>query len=348
MSKKLAVFKKTCYLPTPRLRQAGVLLVTCCLLFGTSCAKPLYKDKFVITGTYLEVISSDRKAANIIHEEFKRLDKIFNFYDPQSELSKLNNTYNSPFRVSNEMLEVLKLAKQVNLMTAGAFDHSHGALYSFWKDLIKRGEVKELPSFEKIAELKKIGGIENIELNEKEKTVLLKKEGLKIDLGAIAEGYIVDRAVLKLKEKGIRSAIINAGGDIYCLGTNKDKPWVVGVRDPEEMQGLIENELLIDEAIATSGNYEQFFELPAENESASGGGQKRYSHIIDPRTGYPADNNILSVSVITKNCTTADSLSTAFFVMGLDAIKSFLAKNPSTMRIFVVTWDEKGKHIHKF
>lgn len=320
------------------------------LVLFCSCAKPLHKDTFVITGTYLEVISPDKNAAVIVHEEFKRLDKIFNFYDPQSELSKLNNTYNIPFKASPELIEVLKLAHQVSQMSGGAFDPSYGSLYAFWKELIKQGEIKELPGAEKIAELKKLGGMENIEINDKEKTVLLKKEGLKIDLSAIAEGYMVDKAVLKLKAKGIKSAVINAGGDIYCLGTNGGKPWVAGIKDPQEMQGIIENEMLIEEAVATSGSYAQFFELPAASGRglAEGGGGKRYSHLIDPRTGYPVDNNVLSVSVITKNCTSADSLSTSFFVMGLDKIKDFISKNPSTMRIFIVTWDKKGKHIYKF
>jgi thiamine biosynthesis lipoprotein len=308
------------------------------LLFFSACAKPLDKQTFIITGTTLEIISPDKNAALIVYDEFKRLDKIFNFYDPQSELSRLNNSYNTPFRASPELIEVLKLAAQVNLMTNGAFDPSYGRLYNFWKNLIKKGGLKELPAQEGIAELKKAGGMHNVEINEKEKTITIKKEGLKIDLSGIAEGYIVDKAILKLKEKGVKSALINAGGDIYCLGKNKTRPWVVGVRDPQEMKGLIENEVLIDEGIATSGNYAQFFEFNS----------KRYSHIIDPRTGYPADNNVLSVSVITKNCTSADSLSTAFFVLGLEGIKEFISRNPSTMRVFVVTRDKKGKHIHKF
>ncbi|MDP2924364.1 MAG: FAD:protein FMN transferase [Candidatus Omnitrophota bacterium] len=306
--------------------------------FFLSSCKPIHKETFVICGTYLEITSPNKKATVIVHEEFKRLDKIFNFYDPQSELFKLNNTYNTPFKASKELIEVLKLTQQVNTMTDGAFDSSYGVLYSFWKELIKKGDVKELPSKEKIAELKKLGGMANIEINEKEGTVLIKKEGLRIDCSGIATGYMVDKAILKLKEKGIKSAIVNAGGDIYCLGTNKGRFWVVGIKDPKEMEGLIENEALVDEGIATSGNYTQFFELDS----------KRYSHLIDPRTGYPVDNDILSVSVITKNCTSADSLGTAFFVMGLDNIKNFLSKSPSTMRIFVITWDKKGKHVHKF
>jgi len=202
--------------------------------------------------------------------------------------------------------------------------------------------------------------MQNIEVDFKNNTVRIKKKGLKIDLSAIAEGYMVDKAVYRLKEAGINSALINTGGDIYCLGkpevSKKEsinpvrsrlrgtRPkqlasngvnnfWKVGIKDPDELTGIIENQILFDEAIATSGNYEQFFEYQGE----------KYSHLIDPKTGYPAKNGILSVSVVTKNCTTADSLASTFFVMGMEGIKEFLSGISSTMRVFVVFLDEKGK-----
>ncbi|MBU0694126.1 MAG: FAD:protein FMN transferase [Candidatus Omnitrophica bacterium] len=304
-----------------------------------SCTKTsLYKDKFVISGTYLEVASPCKEAASVVYAEFKRLDKIFNFYDPQSEISRLNKTYNTPFNTSEELIEILVLSKQASQLTNNAFDVSCGSLYDFWKKWIRQNSPKELPSKEEVEKLKRTCGMHNLEINYHKNTVLIKKQGLKIDLGGIAKGYMVDKAVLKLKEKGIDSALINAGGDIYCLGKNGDNPWSVGVKDPKGAKEIIETERLVDEAIATSGNYEQFFQLQG----------KRYSHIIDPRSGYPVQNNISSVSVISEYCSTTDGLATAFFVMGLEGIKEFLARTPSTMRIFVVTQDEKGMHTHIF
>ncbi|MFA5008797.1 MAG: FAD:protein FMN transferase [Candidatus Omnitrophota bacterium] len=317
---------------------SGFLSLIFCLIFITSCAKPLHKDKFIITGSFLEVISPDARAAKIVYEEFKRLDKIFNFYDPNSELSRLNNTYNTPVKVSAETIEVLSLSKQLSEMTEGAFDVSYGSLYAFWKELIKKGGIKELPPKETINEIMKNCGMDKIKINKTDSTVTIEKPGLKIDLGAIAEGYTVDKAVIALKKAGITSALINAGGDIYCLGTNRGNPWVVGIKNPSEIQGIIENENLINEAITTSGNYEQFFDLSG----------KRYSHIIDPRTGLPADSNTISVSVITQNCTTADGLSTAFFVGGVNGVSSFISRYPSTMRIFVITQEGKQKRVHVF
>lgn len=336
--------------PGSRLQAKFFRYALCAMLYATflcSCAKPIYKEKFVILGSYLEVLSASPDAGKVVYAEIKRLDKVFNFYDPHSLLYRLNNTYNTPFKVSKEFIELLKLSQEVNRVSQGAFDVSYGRLYDFWKELIKKGNIQQLPSKEEIERLKEIGGMQNIEIDEGEQSVIIKKEGLKIDFGGIATGYIVDKAVLRLKEKGIRSALINMGGDIYCLGTNGQRPWRVGIKDPEELSGIIEQETLLDEAITTSGNYEQFFELSTKA-GASGQGGKRYSHIIDPRTGYPVENNIVSVSVISKNCTTADSLATAFFVMGLDGINNFLAHTPSTMRIFVITGSGKEKNIHMF
>lgn len=307
------------------------------IFFFISCTKSVYKDKFVISGTYLEVISPYKEAAETVYKEFKRLDKIFNLYDPDSEINKLNSTYNKPFKCSKELMEVILLAKEVYNLTDGAFDISFGTPYEFWKNLIKKGKINRFPSQEEIGRIKELGGMQYLEIDKEKGTITIKKEGLKIDLGAIAKGYMVDKAVLKLKEKRINSALINAGGDIYCLGKNKDKFWKVGIRDPKR-RGIIEAQTLFDEAIATSGNYEQFFEFKG----------KRYSHLIDPRTGFAVDNNVLSVSVITKNCTSADALSTAFFVLGLEGIKKILSQHPSTMRIFVITEEKDRENIYIF
>ncbi len=316
----------------------ALVLLTLGFIFLVSCAKPLYKDKFVIAGTFLEVTSSDARSSAIVYGEFKRLDKIFNFYDKNSEISRLNNTYKSKVKVSPELLEVLMLSKQLNEMTGGAFDVSYGSLYDFWKGLIKKGNIKELPSKETIESIVKNCGMDKIRINPKNSTVTIESEGLKIDLGAIAEGYMVDKAVMALKKKGISSALINAGGDIYCLGTNQKNPWRIGIKNPGAVEGIIENETLMDEAITTSGNYEQFFDL----------NKQRYSHIIDPRTGFPAKSNVVSVTVISKNCTTADGLATAFFVSGISGVNDFLSRYPSTMRIFIVTEENGGKRVHIF
>ncbi len=292
----------------------------------------------MVSGTYLEVTSPQRSAGKIVYQEFKRLDKIFNLYKVSSELTRLNSTFNQPVKVSAELIEVLNIAKQVYDLSDGAFDVSQGALYKFWKEKTTKGKIEKFPSKNEIEALKQLGGMNYLVIDSKEKTLTIKRQGLIIDLGAIAKGYMVDKAAMKLRKEGINSAIINAGGDIYCLGKNKNQAWRVGIKNPEELRGLLETQELINEAVATSGNYEQFFEFK----------DKQYSHLIDPRSGYPVDNQVSSVSVITKNCTSADSLATAFFVIGKQALNKYLAKNLSTMRIFMVTEDAQGKNIHMF
>ncbi|MCD6583588.1 MAG: FAD:protein FMN transferase [Candidatus Omnitrophica bacterium] len=303
------------------------------------CAQPrLYRDKFVISSTFLEVISPYPDAAKIVYKEFKRLDKIFNLYAPYSELYSLNRSYNKPVKVSRELIEVINLAKQVYQLTGGYFDVSRGALYKFWKDLINNKKKDFFPSPQVIEELKKIGGMDYILLDKERGAITIKKRGLIIDLGGIAKGYMVDRAVEKLKEANIDSALINAGGDIYCLGKKEGKFWEVGIGDPLRKGEWIYSLKLYNQAIATSGNYEQFFPYKGQT----------YSHLINPFSGFPQRGDVLSVSVVAKNATTADSLATAFFIMGIDKLKEFLSQNLSTLKIFVITKDEEGEHLYIF
>jgi len=315
-----------------------MVLILASTLAGTGCAQPLHKKKFIISGTYLKVSSSDRRAAKIVYREFRRLDKIFNIYNKRSELSGLNRTYNKPFEASDELIELLQLSEDIYNLSEGAFDASYGSLYKFWKELVKKESPKEFPAPETIAKIKGAGGMEAIEVDPKKGIVIIKKKGLIIDLSGIAKGYMVDKAISRLKEKGINSALINAGGDIYCLGMNAGDPWEVGIQDPTVLSEILETESLISEAIATSGGYEQFFTFKG----------KKYSHLIDPRKGYPVDNDLISVSVISENCTTADSLATAFSILGLEGVEKFLSKNLSTMRVFLIRSVGKDKQIHIF
>lgn len=315
-----------------------MVLVFASTFAGAGCARPLHKKKFIISGTYLEVSSPDRRAAKIVYREFRRLDKIFNIYDKKSELSRLNRTYNKPFKASDELIELLGLSESVYHLSGGAFDVTHGSLYKFWKELVRKGKPEKFPAPGVIAKIKEAGGMDGIEIDLKKRVVIINKRGLTIDLSGIAKGYMVDKAISCLKEEGINSALINAGGDIYCLGMNSGSPWKIGLRDPKVLSEILEVEPLIGEAIATSGGYEQFFTFEG----------KEYSHLIDPRKGYPVDNALVSVSVISRNCTTADSLATAFSILGLEGVKKFFSKNPSTMRVFLVRSAGENKQIHIF
>jgi len=305
-----------------------IVFISLFLLVG--CTNIPYKNTFITSGTYLEVSSSSPQAASICYQEFQRLDKIFNLYDETSELSRLNSTYGKPIKVSAELIEVIQTSRKVYDLSQGSFDISHGKLYKFWKQLIQEGLSQGFPTQESVDRIKQIGGMSNIVVNLKNSTVTIKQKGLIIDLGAIAKGYMIDKAISRLEESGIADTLVNAGGDLRCLGSNNAKSWKVGIRDPRKKGKVLAVEKLANEAIATSGDYEQFFRHQGQ----------RYSHLINPRTGYPVQNNIASVSVISKDCITADSLATAFFVMGREKMGQFLEKNYSTRQIFVITFTD--------
>jgi len=259
---------------------------------------------------------------------------MFNFYDPDSELNRINNSYNKKIRVSTEMIEVLNLAQEVCRMTDGAFDVSAGKLFRYWKSMMgKRGGITHLPESRTIAELKADTGIDSIEINRHGRSVRLLKKGIQIDLSGIAKGYIVDRAIGALRENGITSCLINSGGDVYALGTVRGKPWAIGVRDPADAHRYIDTLSVMNAGVATSGNYEQSFTLD----------RRRYSHIINPKTGFPATNNLVSATVVAPNLALADALATAFFAMGRARTQEFMNTHRNLVVAVLEEEDKDGR-----
>lgn len=143
--------------------------------------------------------------------------------------------------------------------------------------------------------------------------------GVKVDLGAIAKGYALDCALKKLKENNITSCLINIGGQIYCLGDRFGKPWKIAIQSPRG-KDFVDFLELKDAGVATSGDYEQYFVKD----------NARYSHILNPKTGYPANSGIISATVITNNNLVADALSTAIFVLGKEKGMELIKKFPGT------------------
>jgi len=185
-------------------------------------------------------------------------------------------------------------------LTKGSFDIT---IYPLWKIWKFEGESVEMPDEEEIEKELQLVNYKNIIIeNGKIKFI---KRGIGIDLGGIAKGYAVDAAIKVLKDKNINSAIVNAGGDMYVLGRKQGKPWRIGIRHPRREGEILGTIKVEDKAIVTSGDYERFF--------FSGG--KKYHHIINPKTGYPADE-CQSVTIVAKEATFADGLATGIFVLG--------------------------------
>jgi len=309
------------------------------LFFLLGCQK-IYKDSFVSCGTLVRIVSPYKNAAKISGEEFRRLEKIFNLYDPNSELAQLNSTYNIPFSASFELMECIKEAEKIYKLTGGFFDISKARLYKFWKGVIKeRKKIEDFTALKETVEELKKDSFSDILIDETHKKITLRRKGLKLDLGGIAKGYIIDKVVERLKKEGIESALIDVGGDIFCLGKYKNRKWRIGIRDPQDKNKIIFAFSLTNQAVATSGGYEQYFEFK----------KKKYSHLINPLTGFPQDNKILSVTVAAEKATLADSLATAFSVMGYEKIKEFIRKHRELkIEVFLVLMEKGREKLYHF
>jgi FAD:protein FMN transferase len=279
------------------------LFILCLITAVLSCGckeKVLYKETQAMMGTFVEVASPYKEAPGIAFQEIKRVEGLLSKYDKDSEVSKLNKL--GRLRVSPDTFYVLKEAKEFSRLTNGGFDVTVGPLMDLWGFTDKNYRA---PAKEEIQRTISLVGSDKIILNSDNNVVEFMLSGMRIDLGAIAKGYAVDCAVNKLKKRGIKSCLINAGGDIYCLGMNFGRPWNVAIQDPRN-KGTLNYLQMKDSGVATSGDYEQYFMDIG----------KRYAHILNPATGYPADSGVISVTVVAPDCLTADALATSIFVLG--------------------------------
>jgi len=303
--------------PWQKIIYLGLLVVA---LSACQQKEQLHKDNRVMMGTFVEVISPDERASQIVFKEIKRIDSLLSKYERNSEVSRLNNS--GELAVSNDTIYILRKSREFNLYSDGAFDVTIAPLMDIWGFTDKK---YHLPKDTEIKKTLELVGDDKIIFNDTNNVVKFVLPGMKIDLGAIAKGYAVDCAVKKLKEAGIKSCLINAGGQIYALGDKFGQPWKVAVKNPRG-KGITDYLMLKDEAVATSGDYEQYF-------LAKG---KRYSHIFDPRTGYPAESKVISVTIIAPDGLTADALATSIFVLGKSK-GELLARKFSGVKTKIIT-----------
>lgn len=262
--------------------------------------------------------------------EADRLEKIFSRYDPDSELNRINREAGrGPVAVSAEMFEVLARARELSRLTEGAFDVTVGPLMEIWGFFPER-EGKDPSPGEIGAVLSRVGW-EKLELDRDRQTVRFLSPGLEIDLGALAKGYVVDRLAACLVEEGVDAALINAGGDIYGLGRHPEgRGWRIGVEHPRREGEILAVLELEDRAVATSGDYRNYFIRH----------NRRYSHIIDPRTGEPAGTGVVESTVLAPDCLTADGLTTALFVLGPERGLEILEAGESWEGLVIIQSDE--------
>ena len=244
--------------------------------------------------------------------EIERIEKLISSWDKNSQTSEINrNAGLAPVKVDDELFQLINRSKKISKLTNGAFDISYASMDRIWKF---DGSMTEMPSNEIIEKSIEKVGYENIILDEVKKTVFLKLKGMKIGFGAIGKGYAADKAKELLKDNGVKAGIINASGDLNTWGKQPDgKDWMVAIVNPLNKEKVFSWLPVQNSAVVTSGNYEKYIKLNNE----------LYTHIIDPRTGYPS-KGILSVSVFTKSAELADALATSVFVMGVDTGLDFI------------------------
>ncbi len=309
-TKKVLAVVDEFYLSGDRGLENAVALVP-----GASSLEPpeLIRETRLIMGTFAEVsvYSPDKDVASLaVKEAFEvmdGLDALMSNYKSSSELSRINREApHGPTECDPVLLEVIEESQGYSVLTGGAFDITVEPLVNKWG--FYTGNVS-VPDAGEIESILPAVSYENIEIQEQGESgsIFFKHPDTRIDLGGIGKGFAVDRAVDMLKGRGITSALVNLGGNIYALGHPPGADtWKIGVQHPRDKDVLLGYIELVDMGIATSGDYERFFTVDGQ----------RYSHIIDPRTGMPASGEVISVTVVARSATEADALSTGVFILG--------------------------------
>jgi len=245
-----------------------------------------------------------KQAVDAAISEITRIEKLISSWDPHSQTSAINQMAGiQPVKVSDELFALIRRSLKISRLTQGAFDISFASLDKVWRF---DGSMTTLPSPEEVAASVAKVGYENIMLNEEDTSVFLKLQGMKIGFGAIGKGYAANRAKAVMLNLGIENGLVNAGGDLLCWGKQENgTPWQIGIADPAEKTKIFSWLQVHDMAVVTSGNYEKSVMIDGQH----------YTHIIDPRTGYPVQG-VKSVTIVCPDAELADGLATAVFVLG--------------------------------
>ena len=303
--------------------------MTAAVVLSSGCSlESKYDCEFFAMDTVMTINaygSKSESAVKAAQNEINRLDKLLSVQKENSEIFKLNQS--KKMTVSEDTLTLITRSKEIYTLTDGAFDISCEPLIREWG--FYSGLKNKVPSQLVIENALEGVGAEHIKI--KDSTVTL-DDNTSLDLGGIAKGYASHKAAEILKENGVTSALMSLGGNVRAIGSKPDgESWSVAVTDPDDNSKSIGTLKISDKAVVTSGGYQRYFE---EN------GQT-YHHIIDTKTGYPADSGLKSVTIVSDDDALADALSTALFVMGLEKSGKFYSENSSLFGAVFIT--DKGE-----
>lgn len=282
----------------------------------------------------ISIVAKDSLTAeqniNEVIAEITRIENLISDWKPDSQVSQVNqNAGIKPIKVDREVFELAQRALKLSEITNGGFDVSFAAMDRIWKF---DGSMTEMPSAEAIKKSVEKVGYKNIILDSVQSTIFLKLKGMKIGFGALGEGYATDKCRTMMMAKGIEAGIVNGSGDMSTWGKQPNgQPWKIGITNPFKPEKLLAVVPLNQGAVTTSGSYEKFVIFNG----------KRYSHIINPATGYPA-TGLCSVTVFGPNAETANGLSTSMMVLGQTEGLLLLQKFPDYSCVMIT---DNGKVI---
>ena len=295
----------------------------------SSCHKTQSSRTEVALGTVCTVSIFEKTSSTIydrIFEKIKQIENLMSTSIPNSEISKINqNAGIKSVKISQDTFTVLSCAKEIAKLSDGAFEPTIGNLVELWNiNAIVNDEtgtiLPQIPSQKQIENALSKTDFTKLILDEKNQTAFLQTSGMELDVGGIAKGYATDCIVSILKEEKISSALIDLGGNIYAYGYKNPKektPWKIGIKNPLNPTGSpIEIIQCENSSIVTSGIYERFFEYDGEI----------YHHLLSAKTGFPENNDLLSVSIICNNSMLCDALSTACFILGKEKGSDLIKK----------------------
>ncbi|HUI59664.1 MAG TPA: FAD:protein FMN transferase [Steroidobacteraceae bacterium] len=276
------------------------------------------------TRIYVELWADDAAkgdaAIEAVMDEMRRIDELMSHYKPESQLSQINaRAADEPVQVDPELFDLIKLSLHYSEITEGAFDITYasvGHLYDY------PHHVK--PTEEQIKQVLPAVNFRNLLLDPVHHTVRFEHQGMRIDLGGIGKGYAVDRGIAILQARGFQHAVVTAGGDTRIIGDRMGRPWVVGIRHPDDKNKVITRIPIVNSAMSTSGDYERYFDE----------GGVRYHHIIDPHTGHSA-SKVRSATILGPTATQTDGMSKTAFVLGPEKALEIINRLPEYDAVFV-------------
>ena len=317
-----------------------VLLIMAVIITGCPFDKELaLSGKTMGTFYHIKVVTGPFTSADKLQEKINKrlavINKSMSTYDPASEISRFNaiQSTGEAFSPSEDFLYVLKVAGEIYRLSDGAWDGTLDPLITLW-GFGRKGVMDKIPDQGEIDKALAHVGFDRIRLDES--GAMRKTDpAVTLDLASIAKGYGVDAVSRLLKDEGMDNHLVEIGGEIYASGHRKDgKPWRVGINRPDREAAFDDVYKALDltgQAMATSGDYRNFFQV----------GDRVFSHIIDPRTGWPEKSGVVSATVVAANCTFADGLATALMVMGPDKGVTLVNSLPN-VECLIVTRQPEG------